>query len=585
MAAEDHQGSGSGQDPTLPHATSPAIQAFDWKTRDYSGIIRERIRRLNALRDPTPVKELDDSTVVTQGAVRLEAAKLYYKTHPIDFIQDWVTTFDPREVEEDKTPFMPFVLFPRQKEFITWLRARMQEKKDGCAEKSRDMGISWLCMAFALWLWLFHPGVKVGFGSYKAEKVDKLGDPDSIFEKGRILLRNLPHEFLPSGYNEEDHAAYMKFIHPDNGSAVTGEAGDNIGRGGRASIYFIDEAAFLERPNNAEAALSQTANCRIWASTANGMGNPFYRKVMSGKFPVFRFHWTQDPRKDEAWYADQKSKLESHVVASEIDIDYTASVERIVIPQRWVQSAVKINQMVDWPSYHSGIAGLDVGGKGSGESVYIARFGPFVDPCVVWKDADPNLTAMLGMDQAKLDGVDAIHFDDIGVGEGTAATLQREKRWEIAVIEAENPIDAPTRILGLIGMIGVNVGETASDALWPDDKRSYEKFANIRAELWWMLRDRFEKTHEHVLYLEGKEGGKAHPLDELIVMPDDPTLQAQLSAPTWDPTNKGKILIESKRSMASRGVPSPDRADALALTFAPDALGGSFGTSDLAGLV
>jgi hypothetical protein len=68
-------------------------------------------------------------------------------------------------------------------------------------------------------------------------------------------------------------------------------------------------------------------------------------------------------------------------------------------------------------------------------------------------------------------------------------------------------------------------------------------------------------------------------------MPDDPILQAQLSAPTWDPTNKGKILIEAKKSMRTRGVPSPDYADALALTFAPDTLGGDFGVSDLAGLV
>jgi hypothetical protein len=585
VAEEALEGHGPGQAFTLPHSTSPAVEAFDWEARDYAPIIQERIRRLNAIRDQTPFKELDDDSVITAGAVRLYALKLYYKTHPIDFVQDWVTTFDPRELGEGKTPYMPFVLFPRQREFISWLYERWRNQEDGCAEKSRDMGISWLCIDFALWMWLFHPGSKANFGSYKAEKVDQLGNQDSLFEKGRILLRNLPHEFLPSGFNEDDHCAYMKFINPENGASVTGEAGDQIGRGGRCSIYFIDEAAFLERPDRAEAALSQTTKCRIWASTANGMGNPFYRKVMSGSFPVFRFHWTQDPRKDREWYEEQKGKLEPHILASEVDIDYTASVERIVIPQRWVQSAVKINRMVDWPKYHGGIAGLDIGGSGSGKSVYVARFGPFVDPCEVWQDADPNLSAMLALEKAKEDEVDAIHFDMIGVGEGTASTFNREKMWEIAKIESDNPIDAPRRVFAYLNVVPINVGGDATDAIWPDDRRSVEKFANLRAELWWIMRDRFLKTHEHVLFLEGKEGGVAHRLDELIVMPDDPILQAQLSAPTWDPTNKGKILIEAKKSMRTRGVPSPDYADALALTFAPDTLGGDFGVSDLAGLV
>lgn len=585
MVEKDVAGHEIGSALTLPHLQSPALEAFDWEKRDYAPVIQERIQRLNSLRDDTAIKELKDGTIVTMGAVRLEAAKIYYKTHPLDFIQDWVTTFDPREVESSKTAFMPFVLFPRQKEFISWVYRHWQDQEDGCAEKSRDMGISWLCMAFSIWMWLFHPGSKVNFGSYKAEKVDKLGDPDSIFEKGRIILRNLPKEFLPRDFNEDDHAAYMKFIHPEHGSAITGEAGDNIGRGGRASIYFIDEAAFLERPDRAEASLSQTTNCRIWASTANGMGNPFYRKVMSGEFDVFRFHWTQDPRKDQEWYLRQKKILEPHILAAEVDIDYTASVERIVIPQRWVQSAVRINRMVDWPKFHGGIAGLDIGGSGSGKSVYVARFGPFVDPCRIWRDADPNLTASLAIEQAKKDGVDVMNFDMVGVGEGTAGTFNREKAWEIAVLESDNPLDAPRPVFAYIDIVPINVGEQATDAIWPDNRRSSEKFANLRAELWWIMRDRFLKTHEHVLFLEGKEGGLAHPLNELIVMPDDSVLQAQLSAPTWDKTNSGKILIESKRSMASRGVPSPDCADALSLTFAPDSLGGSFGVSDLAGLV
>ncbi len=579
MATKDLPSAGFGE------ARSAALQAFSWEERDYTAIYRERLKRLNQLRDQTPHKELDDGTIITAGQARLAALEIFYKTNPTAFIEDWIITYDPRALEtEGRTAYMPFVMFERQHEFINFLLDRWRAGKDGVVEKSREVGISWLMMAFALWMWRFHPGAKIGFGTYKEQKLDKLGDMDSLFEKGRLLLKMLPVELLPTGFNHDEHATFCKFINPQNGAAVTGEAGDNIGRGGRATMYFIDEAAFLEHPDRAEAALSQTSNCRIWASTANGMGNPFYRKVTSGKFPVFRFCWQEDPRKNDAWYAEQQEKLEPHILAQEVDIDYTASIERVCIPQRWIRSAVKINNLVDWPIYRSGVAGLDVAAGGANKSVYVARFGPFVDPTRSWS-SDPNLAALIAMDHAKKDKVNAINFDAIGVGAGTSATFEREKAWEHAVIEPKTPLDARQVVTAYIQVNPINAGDRPSDEIWPDEKRASEKFANLRAELWWIMRDRFLKTHEHVLWIEGKRGGRQHPLEELIAMPNDPTLQAQLSLPTWDATNGGKVLIESKASMRKRGVPSPDHADALALTFAPATLSGSFQSSDLGGLI
>lgn len=570
---------GSTPDFTL----SPALEAFDWEKRNYLPIIQERVSRLLALQSPAPAKELPGGQTLTQGQHLLLALRIHYKTHPIDFIQDWVTTFDPRLMgQEGKTAFVPMVLYPRQREFIQWLYDRWRAGEDGVVEKSREMGISWLCMAFAIWMWLFHSGAKVGFGSYKEVKVDKIGDPDSLFEKGRILFRNLPTEFLPAGYKEDTNAPFMKFLNPENGSSITGEAGDQIGRGGRASIYFIDEAAFLEHPDRVESALSQTTNVKIWVSTANGMGNPFYRKVTSGKFPVFRFHWRQDPRKNDAWYAEQKRRLEPHILAQEVDIDYTASIERIVIPNRWVRSAVDLNRLIDWPVFKHGIAGVDVGGGGSGKSTYICRFGPFVDPVKAWSDRDPSYTALKAMQYAREDAVDALNYDPLGVGAGTSGVFEREKKWEVEQRDTKQGVETT---YGYVLVNAINVGETASYDIWPDNKRANEKFANIRAEVWWIMRDRLQKSHEHWLFLRGEEGGVKHPLDELLVMPDDPILIAQLSAPTWDRTNSGKILIESKRAMAARGVLSPDYADALALTFAPATLSGDFVAADLGGLI
>jgi hypothetical protein len=205
------------------------------------------------------------------------------------WVNQWAYTFDPRI----NPSTVPFDLFPKQEDYLRWLQERDAKQEDGLAEKSRDMGLTWLCCAFALHGWLFREGYKVCFGSRKLDLVDKKGDMDSIFEKIRFLISNLPEWMLPKGFVRDTHDCYTKILNPANGSAITGEGGSSIGRGGRASVYFVDEAAFLEQPDSIDRSLSQTTRCRIDVSTPNGPGNPFAKKRFSGTVPVFTFHWAQ----------------------------------------------------------------------------------------------------------------------------------------------------------------------------------------------------------------------------------------------------------------------------------------------------
>jgi hypothetical protein len=50
--------------------------------------------------------------------------------------------------------------------------------------------------------------------------------------------------------------------------------------------------------------------------------------------------------------------------------------------------------------------------------------------------------------------------------------------------------------------------------------------------------------------------------------PDDDKLAAQLGSIKWGIDSRGRIKIESKDDMRKRGLPSPDRADAMAIAFA-----------------
>lgn len=519
----------------------------NWKDPKYADVFRERLLRLQRVRKDERWDDL---------------IRYYRAGHYVEFIEDWVFTYVPWNVPRGKPAFVPFVLFPKQAELIRFLQEHYAASQHTVAqqqllvEKCREVGASWVVLAFLLCVWLFEPGSKIAVGSRKEALVDTLGDPDSLLEKFRLMVRMLPPELQPIGYVEEKHARTMKIKNPETGSMVTGEAGDNIGRGGRSGIYFVDEAAFLENPDKVEAALSQNAKLRIDVSTPNGMGNAFATKRFSGKFPVFTFRWTDDPRKDDAWYADQCAKLDPKTVAQEIDLDYEASGEESIIYAQWVRASQALRRRLQQSGEFAqilarhrkagGIGGLDIGG-GRNYSVFVPRFGPIVGEPVRWKDDQEIDTAGRASRIAVEAGCSILKYDSVGVGRNMVVRFRQLNRIKVH---------------------GVNVGESPRPRRWPDGKLSTDKFLNMKAELWWTARDKLRRTYEHWLAVEGK-GGEIHPIDDLLLLPEDSMLCSQLSLPGYRDTNSGKIQVESKQRLLKRGIESHDHADALMLTLAP----------------
>lgn len=169
-------------------------------------------------------------------------AKAYYAENPIEFIEHWCCTYDPRNAQKDLPTTMPFILFKRQRELVQFVHQCVIDGESGLLEKARDMGATWTFSAYSVWLWLFRPGASIGWGSRKEMYVDAIGSKNSIFEKIRDIVRLLPRFFWPEGFDPKAHMPFMRIINPENGSTITGEAGDNIGRGGRSTVYFKDEA-------------------------------------------------------------------------------------------------------------------------------------------------------------------------------------------------------------------------------------------------------------------------------------------------------------------------------------------------------
>lgn len=476
---------------------------FNHRAPDYDRAWRQRLGMLKTIRD---------------GRVDLVALKVFYKDNPVAFLCDWGCTFDPRNIERDLPAVIPFVLFARQGECAAWIVDRWRAREHGLIEKSRDMGISWLCVGLAAWFWLFFDAMVVGFGSRKEEYVDALNDPKSLLWKLRRFIELLPVEFKPEGFDAKKHAPYMKVVNPEHGAAVVGEAGVNIGRGARAGIYFVDEAAFLERAATVDAALSQSTNCQIHLSTVNGPGNPFYQKRHGGRWPVFVFDWRDDPRKDEAWYAREKGRLEPEVVAQEIDRDYSAAVTDSFIAGELV-TAAQARGPADVFPVGPLMVGIDVARFGNDKSLFTARQGRLCFPQQESAKADVVDTAGRALDWLRtLPELPAqIAVDTIGIGAGVADMLRRHETYGPLVVDVNS-------------------------AVLLDDGQNY----NLRARAWREMRE----------WLKGA-----------VAIPRTPELTTDLTALRYSYKNQ-KLLIESKQDAKKRGIKSPDRADSLALTFA-----------------
>lgn len=288
---------------------------------------------------------------IEQNELSIQAELYKCSKDPVHWFNNWIWTYDPRGMAFGLPANIPFVLRPKQVELVEWLEERESTQTHGLIEKSRDEGMSYVVLGFFLHRWLFVEGFAGGVGSRKEELVDKKGDPKTLFHKFRDMFSKMPQWLKPKGFVEKVHDNYMRIINPDNGATITGEAGDNIGRGGRTTMYFLDEWAFVERQEAVDAAISQNTNVHIKGSTPNGIGDRFHQDRFSGRYAVFTMPWRANPDKNWTvtyngkviypWYEKQLATLDDVVLAQEVDINYAASVEGVLIPSTWVQARIR----------------------------------------------------------------------------------------------------------------------------------------------------------------------------------------------------------------------------------------------------
>ncbi len=226
-----------------------------------------------------------------------------------------------------------------------------------------------------------------------------------------------------------------------------------------------------------------------------------------------RWRWTEDgtrcvPPKGEK--IEDAHPLWVSKVLGQFPVNLIASG---LIPITWIQAAMERKLPPGAPNE----LGVDVGAGGD-SSCIAHRRGPLVR--IIHEDHNPETMQTTGnvIHLRRKTRATSVKVDKIGIGAGVTDRGQ----------EQGEPF------------VGINVGEAASDS---------ENFANLRAELWWAIRERFEAG-------------------DIDLDPNDKETAAELCTLRYKRTSRGQIIIESKDEAKRRGVASPNRAEAVMLVFA-----------------
>lgn len=290
-------------------------------------------------------------------------------------------------------------------------------------------------------------------------------------------------------------------------------------------LYVIDEASGIPQSTwEVIDGARTTAGAVVLA-----IGNPTQRS--GGFYDAFHRHrrfWhtihissADSPRVDPAWVQEMKEKWgeDSDVYRVRVLGEFPRGEADTFIPLDAAEAAA----MRDVPAEGPVQLGVDVARYGDSETVIVVRQGLKV----LWMEAYRKraVTEVAGLvfaaAQKAREQTGAPHItvavDDTGVGGGVTDGLKElalENRW--------------------LRVVPVNFGG-----------RGDKHYADTASAMWGHLRD-----------ILGE-----------ISIPNDDDLIGQLSSRKYRVTPKGLIALESKDDLRRRGLPSPDRADALALAF------------------
>jgi len=189
--------------------------------------------------------------------------------------------------------------------------------------KSRQLGLSTICAAYAVWMAIFQKDKNI------LVIATKLATAQNFIKKTAVILHNLPKWLLLPKFDQSKQQ--LSF---NNGSQIKAiPTSDDAGRSEALSLLIIDEAAFIKDFESIWTGLApafSTGGRAIVLSTPNGVGGQYYSLWMgaingSNGFNPIKIMWDQHPEHDQDWFDKETKNLSKKKVAQEFLCDFTSS--------------------------------------------------------------------------------------------------------------------------------------------------------------------------------------------------------------------------------------------------------------------
>lgn len=230
------------------------------------------------------------------------------------------------KIQHPKRGTIPFETYPFQDDCIV----DFQQHRLNIVLKSRQLGLSTVCAAYAAWLAIF----------YKDKNVlviaTKLSTAMNFIKKVKVILQSLPPWLLLPKYEPTKQAVAFS-----NGSQIVAiPTSSDAGRSEALSLLIIDEAAFIRDFEEIWTGLAPTFSTggnAIILSTPNGVGGQYYRlwsEAVAGQndFNPIRLSWEVHPEHDHDWYVKETRSLPRRKIAQEYDCDFISSGDTFLQP-------------------------------------------------------------------------------------------------------------------------------------------------------------------------------------------------------------------------------------------------------------
>ena len=208
--------------------------------------------------------------------------------------------------------------------------------------KSRQLGLSTLVAAYAVWMAIFQREKNILIIA------TKLSVAQNFIVKVKTMVRSLPKWLLLPDI-VENNKQLIKFSHGSTIKAIP--TSEDAGRSEALSLLIVDEAAFVRNFDTIWTGIYPTVSTGgrvVILSAPNGVGGQYYKlytEAESGtnEFKSIKIPWDAHPERGQEWFEKTTKNLSDRQISQEYLCDFASSGDTFLTGNdiEWIRQNIK----------------------------------------------------------------------------------------------------------------------------------------------------------------------------------------------------------------------------------------------------